>query len=155
MEPNELELIEMEETVSFALNGQKKLEATGTDEAITRARERIGSRLDEVVLLLRQRQGLPEVDEESVVKREIAVGVPSLAVQRANYITWFSARSKIYQPSEAELDCMFAAVFEGDEVVFDFAQSFTIRRRNGLLLQIDRKGRTGPPSPYSPAVRGK
>jgi hypothetical protein len=48
---------------------------------------------------------------------------------------------------------MFGACEEGDEIIFDFAHSFTVRKLDGRLLQIDRRGRVAPPSAYSPAVR--
>jgi hypothetical protein len=155
MEMSELEQIEREERVPFVLNDQRRLEMTGTDQAITRALARIGNRRDELVALLRQRQGLPDHDEEPIVKRTIPIGVPSVEVQKQNYVTWFMARPKIFQPKPDELDRMFAAVEAGDEVIFDFALSITVRRSSGLIVAIDRKGRIAEPSPYSPAVRGK
>jgi hypothetical protein len=154
VENNELQQIEAENGVVFSLNGERKVEATGTAEAIDRALQQISDR-GELVVLLRQRQGLPEIDEEPVVTRMIPVGVPSVEVQRQNYVRWFTAQPKYFQPKPEELDLMFAAVEEGDELVFDFAQSFTVRKPNGLLISVDRKGRIGKPSPYSPALKGK
>jgi hypothetical protein len=153
MELHELQLIETEEGMSFAINSREKLEARGTDEAIDHARERIGSRIDEVVVLVRKRQGLPEIDEAPVVTREISVGVPALAIQRQNYVRWFNSHSTFYHPTGPELDKMFSVLTEGDLVFPDFALSFTVRRPNGLLVQVDRQGRITEPSPYSPALK--
>ena len=51
---------------------------------------------------------------------------------------------------------MFSKVEENDLVLPDFAHSFSVRKPNGLLVQVDRKGRITPPSPYTPhAVKGK
>jgi len=82
--------------------------------------------------------------------------VPSVEVQKQNYITWYQQRSTYYHPTEKELELMFSKVEEGDESLPDFARSFTVRKPNGLLIQIDRKGRVSPPSPYTPhAVKAK
>ncbi len=151
MDMAELQMIEAEEAVAFSLKGNGKIAVKGKNAAVDRALERIAGHRDEVAVLLRERG---TVEEEDVV-REIASTVPSLAVQRQNYIAWFSARSTYYHPSAAQLDAMFAACNEGDEIIFDFALSFTVRKPDGRLLQIDRRGRVVPPSPYSPAVADK
>ena len=154
MDINELQQIETEEGVVFSLNSERKVEATGRAESIDRALKRIGDR-EELVGLLRQRQGLPEVDEEPIVTRTIPVGVPPVEITKRNYKTWYEKRPKYFWPKPEEFERMFAAVEEGDEVIFDFAHSFTVRKPNGLLVQVDRKGRVSAPSPYSPAIQGK
>jgi hypothetical protein len=102
--------------------------------------------------LLRERQGIPEPGEV-IVTREVSPGVPSLAIQRANYIAWLSTKSGYYQPSTEELNKMFRALEEGDEVLPDFAHSFSVRKPDGRLISIDRKGRIGQPSLYAPALK--
>jgi hypothetical protein len=150
MDISELQAIELEENVAFSFNRKAgTIAVKGKSAAVDRALERVEGHRDEVVKLLRERQGEPE---DEVVERQVAFNVPSLAVQRQNYIRWFSAKSSFYHPSETELDAMFAACEEGWEIIFDFAQSFTARLPNGLLISIDRKGRRGEVSPYSPAV---
>jgi hypothetical protein len=148
----ELELIEREETVAFSLSEMGRIAAKGTEAAVDAALARIAPFRDETAVLLRKRQGLPD-PAEAIVVREVSASVPSLAAQRANYVTWFAARGAYYTPTDEQLDKMFAACSEGDEVIPDFAYSFSVRRPNGLVVSVDRKGRVGPPSPYSPAVR--
>lgn len=151
MDIAELQVIETEEGVAFSLRDNGKIRVKGKNSAVDRALERIAGHRDEVAALLRERGS---VEDEDVV-REIASSVPSLAVQRQNYIAWFSMRSTYYHPTAAQLDIMFAACEEGDEIIPDFALSFTVRKPDGRLLQIDRRGRVTPPSAYSPAREGK
>ena len=151
MDIAELSAIESELEVVFKLRPGGKFTIKGTDPAIAKALARITSR-DEVAAALRERDG----DPEPIVEREIATGVPSLEVQKENYITWYQQRSTYYHPTEKELELMFSKVEPGDEVLPDFAHSFTVRKPNGLLVQVDRKGRISPPSPYTPhLVKGK
>jgi hypothetical protein len=147
----ELEQIETEEGVTFSFRFDAKMIAVKgkSDTAVDLALERIAGHRDEVIELLRVRQGEPEQE----VVREVAVNVPSLATQRQNSIKWFIQRSTYYHPSEAQLDLMFAACSEGDEIIFDFAHSFSVRRPNGLVVSVDRRGRISEPSLYSPALR--
>src|ERR1700730_14163362 len=116
MDIAELSAIETEEEVVFKLKPGGKFTIKGTDPAIARALARITSR-DEVAALLRERDG----DPEPVVEREIAWNVPSLATQKKRYIEWYSARPTYYHPTAAELDTMFSALKEGDQILFDFA----------------------------------
>ena len=154
MDINELQAIESEENVTFVFKPKTKTIAVkGKPAAVDRGLDRIKGQRDEVATLLRERQGISADDEE--VEREISLNVPSLAVQRPNYRRWYMAQAQIYQPSEAELELMFSRCDEGDEIIFDFAHSFTVRKPNGLLVSVDRKGRVGHPSPYSPAVRAQ
>jgi hypothetical protein len=153
-----LEAIEADCPVTAAYKPPtKSIGAKGTDAAIDRFFELIEGRQEEVALLLRQRQGLPLIDEEPIVEREIPIptNVPALAVQEANYYRWTMEHSRYFQPSEEERKKMFSVLQEGDLVLPDFAHSFSVRRPNGLVVQVDRKGRISAPSPYSPAVRGK
>ncbi len=149
MNANELELIESSEGVTFSLKPEGTIAVRGKSAAVNRALERIEGHRDEVAELLRARQA----PEEKDVEREVAFDVPALSIQRQNYVRWFMTRTKYYWPNEQELDAMFAACAEGDLIIPDFAHSFTIRRPNGLLQAVDRKGRVGAPSPYSPAVK--
>ena len=149
----ELQNIETEEGVSFSLNDAGRISASGARAGVERALARIVLFRNEVAQLLRERQGLPEPGQE-IITREVSAGaVPSPAVQRANYVAWFTARPKYFHPNESELDAMFGQINEGDECIFDFAHSITVRLPNGLLVAVDRKGRVTPPSPYSPAVK--
>jgi hypothetical protein len=151
MDIAELSAIEVEEEVVFKLKPGGKFTIRGTDPAIAKALARITSR-DEVAAVLRERDG----EVEPIVEREIATAVPSIEVQKENYITWYQQRSTYYHPTKKELELMFSKVEPGDEILPDFAHSFTVRRPNGLLVQIDRKGRISPPSPYCPHVaKGK
>jgi hypothetical protein len=45
---------------------------------------------------------------------------------------------------------MIAACEEGDELLFDFAHSFTVRKPDGRLISINRRGKVERPSVYSP-----
>ncbi len=127
MNANELELIESSEGVTFSLKPEGTIAVRG--------------------------KCARQAPEEKDVEREVAFDVPALSIQRQNYVRWFMTRTKYYWPNEQELDAMFAACAEGDLIIPDFAHSFTIRRPNGLLQAVDRKGRVGAPSPYSPAVK--
>ena len=79
-----------------------------------------------------------------------ATSIPTLAVQRINYIGWFRHKPQIYWRTEPELDLMFAQCEEGDEVLPDFAFSFTVRKPNGELVAVNSRGQIERPSPYSP-----
>jgi hypothetical protein len=152
MDISTLQQIEAAEGVTFALRPDTKvITCTGKTAAVDRALAAIAPARDKVAALLRERQGMTESDEP-VVERQIALNILSLDVQRENYIRWFKARPLIFQPNESELDKMFAACAEGDEIFFDFTQSFTVRKPNGLFISIDRKGRVDQPSPYAPVV---
>lgn len=152
MDIKEIDAIETEEGVKFSLNDATgRIVTAGPEAAVDRALARIALFRDEVGEALRERQGLPKPGEKIVV-REISPNVPSLAVYRQNYRIFFTARGVYFTPTEEELDRMFAACEEGDELLFDFAHSFTVRKPNGLLVSINRKGQVSPPSPYSPAV---
>jgi hypothetical protein len=149
----EIENIETEEGVKFSLNDANgRIVTSGPEAAVDRTLVRIALFRDELAEALRERQGLPKSGER-IVTREVSPKVPALAVSRANYIRWFSAKGAYFTPTEDELDRMFAACSEGDEVLFDFAHSFTVRKPNGLLVSVDRKGRVSQPSPYSPAMQ--
>jgi hypothetical protein len=153
MDIQEIEKIETEEGVKFSLNDATgRIVTSGSEAAVDRALVRIALFRDELGEALRLRQGLPK-PAERIVTREVSTNVPSKEVLRANYVRWFSAQPKYYWPTEQELDLMFAQVNEGDEVIPDFAHSFCVRRPNGLLVSVDRKGRVSQPSPYSPAVQ--
>jgi hypothetical protein len=142
----ELEQIETEESVTFKLKPGGRIRAKGRKPNAQRALSRIAAVRDEVAELLRERDG--EVEE--VVEIEVACNVPSLEIQKDNYRTWYSTRSGYFQPTEKELDKMFSVLSEGDEILPDFARSFSVRKPTGLLIQVDRRGRISPPSPYSP-----
>ena len=155
MDIKEIEKIETEEGVKFSLNDANgRIVAEGPEAAVDHALMRIAPFRDEVAEALRERQGLPKPGER-IVTREVSTSVPALAVSRANYIRWFSAKGAYFTPTEEDLDRMFAACSEGDEILFDFAHSFTVRKPNGLLVSVDRKGRVSPPSPYTPALTQK
>jgi hypothetical protein len=146
----ELAQIETDAGITFKLEPGGGLSVEGEDAAIDRVLAQIDRH--EVARLVRQRDGSPE----PIVKRVLALNVLSKAAYRENYRSWYKARSEYYQPSEAEEEKMFSAIEEGWEVLFDFAHSVTVRKPNGLLVQVDRKGRISPPSPYSPhLMKGK
>ena len=150
MDLEELTQVETKEGIKFTLVPGGGLSVEGEDAAIDRVLAQIDRH--EVAKLVRQRDGSPE----PIVKRVLALDVPSRQVQRENYVAWYKARSQYYWPSESELDVMFSKVEENDLVLPDFAHSFSVRKPNGLLVQVDRKGRISPPSPYTPhAVKGK
>jgi hypothetical protein len=146
----ELELIESEENVTLAYNQTRgTITCSGRESAVDRALDRIKNHRADVGALLRERQGLPD---EPDIMRSVACNVPTLAVQRLNYVAWFMRKTPYYHPSEQELDITFTACEEGDEVFPDFALSFTIRKPDGRFLKVDRKGRVGEPSRYAPAL---
>src|ERR1700689_1912341 len=152
MDIAEIEGIEAELGVKFSLNDASgRIVAAGPEAAVDRALARITLFRDEVGEALRERQGLPKSGEK-IVTREVSISVPALDVQRANYIRWFSAKGVYFTPTPQQLDAMFAACSEGDEILPDFAHSFTVRKPNGLLVSVNRKGRVSQPSPYSPAL---
>lgn len=104
---------------------------------------------DEVLDLLRQREGFGQQE----IERIVAPKVMSLAEQKQAYIQWTQGRSEYYQPTPEALERMWGALEEGDRVFFDYALSITVRRiRDGRLVAIDRRGRENPGSPYSPAL---
>lgn len=151
MKTEDLESIESETGVTFSIGDSGALIAAGADDAIDAAVKQIGDGMAAAVTLCRARQGL---NETTVTRREIPTNVPSLATQRVSYRAWTLQRSGYYQPSTEELDRMFAVLEEGDLVIPDFALSFSVRRKNGTVIQVDRRGRVTPPSPYSPALKG-
>jgi hypothetical protein len=147
----DLQAIEADTGVTFDFDWRAKAIVTkGKASNIDRALERLGSRRDELVTLLQQIHPAPEDPE---VERVIPCNVLSKAVARLNYKTWFLGKPQIFWKTESQLDRMFAAVEEGDEVIFDFSQSFTVRKPNGLLVAINDRGEVEAPSPYSPAMR--
>ena len=96
MDMDQLQQIEVEEAVAFSFRPDSKtISCRGTAAAVDRALERIADRRDEIAGLLRERQGIPD-DEKIVVERQIAFGIPSLEIQRANYVRWFKARPMVY-----------------------------------------------------------
>jgi hypothetical protein len=104
---------------------------------------------DEVLDLLRQREGFGQQE----IERVVAPKIPSLVEQKKAYIRWTLSRSEYYQPSPEALERMWGALEEGDQVFPDFALSITVKRiRDGKLIAIDRHGRESPVSPYSPAL---
>jgi hypothetical protein len=135
--------------VRFRLKPGKRIAVKGGREAAAAALQEIAADRDDVVVLLRERDG----DVEEIVEIEISTAVPTLEIQKENYRSWFSARGEYYHPTETQIEKMFAACQEGDEIFFDFAHSFTVRKPNGLLVQVDRRGHVSPPSSYSPALR--
>lgn len=145
MNIKDIEAIETELAITFRFKVETgTIVASGKRAAVAEGLERIREDRDAVADLLRQRQGVEELE----VEVEVGARVPSLEIQRANYISWFSSRPRYYQPTEQELDTMFAAVEEGDEILPDFAHSFTVRKPDGRLVSVDRRGRVGEPSPY-------
>lgn len=152
MDRVEIEKIETEEGVAFSLTEAGRIAAKGPAPAVDRALARILIDRGEVAALLRERQGLPD-PAAAIVTREVSPNVPSLAIQRANYITWTLRKSTYYQPTEQELDTMFSVLEEGDEILPDFARSFSVRKPDGRIISVDRKGRIGQPSPYGPAAK--
>jgi hypothetical protein len=150
MDLEQLTEVETKEGIRFKLEPGGGLSVEGEDAAIDRVLAQIDRH--EIAKLVRERDGSPE----PIVKRVLALNVPSKEVQRENYIAWYKARSEYYWPSESELDVMFSKVEPDDLVLPDFAHSFSVRKPNGLLVQVDRKGRVNPPSQYSPhLVKGK
>jgi hypothetical protein len=148
----ELQGIEAEGVKLSLSEATGRIVTAGPEAAVDRALMRIAPFRDELAEVLRERQGLPAPGQKIVV-REVSPNVPSKAVYRENYRTFFTARGVYFTPTEEEIDRMFAAVDEGDEIIFDFAHSFTVRKPNGLLVAVDRKGRVTPPSPYTPALK--
>lgn len=145
MNIQEIESIETELDISFRYKVESgTIVATGKRTAVAEGLERIRDCRNEVADSLRERQGVVE----EAVEIEVGARVPTLEVQRENYIRWFESKPKYYQPCEEELDAMFAALSEGDEVLPDFARSFTVRKPDGRLISVDRRGRVGAPSPY-------
>ena len=90
-----IEEIESTEEVALSFNpATQRIVAEGKASAVDRALERLKAfSRDDVVAALGAR--LPKPAEE-LVTREIALNVPSLGVQRANYERWFRGRSQIY-----------------------------------------------------------
>lgn len=150
----ELEQIEKDQGVSFSLSDVGRIAAKGLVAAVDRALARIVPFRAEVAALLRERQGVPDPDSV-IISREISPDVPPLAAQRAKYLSWLSSKPEYFQPSAEELDRMFSVLEEGDEILPDFAHSFTVRKPDGRLISVDRKGRCGEPSQYSPAMKLK
>lgn len=150
----ELEQIEKEAGVSFSLSEVGRISAKGQAAAVARALARIVPFRAQTAVLLRERQGIPDPDA-TIITREISPNVQALAMQREKYLSWLSAKSEYFQPSADELDKMFSALEEGDEILPDFAHSFTVRKPDGRLISVDRKGRCGEPSMYSPALKVK
>jgi len=125
----------------------------GKRSAVAQAHSRIANCRAEVAALLRKQMGLPDPDEEIVRLAVPSRSVPDPETQRRNYMTWAIARGAYYTPTEEESRLIFAALGPGDEAVPDFAKTVTIRRANGLLEAIDRKGRIVGVPPYSPLLK--
>jgi hypothetical protein len=137
-----LEELEAGYAVKLSLNASGEIDAEGDDDAIEKVLARTEGHRAEVKALLRERQG------PVIVKRELPPDVPSLAEHRVEYENWLCSKGKYYQPTRDEMDTMFSVLEEGDQVLPDFAHSFTVRRKNGKLIQVDRRGRISAPSPY-------
>jgi hypothetical protein len=149
MDIAELEALAAEKQVSFVLrpDGETfvvKGKRPVVDEVLALIKR------DEVLDLLRQREGFGQQE----IERVVAPKIPSLAEQKTAYIQWTLSRSEYYQPKPEALERMWSMLEEGDIVFPDFALSFTVKRiRDGKLVAIDRHGRENPVSPYSPALQ--
>ena len=85
MDIAQLAEVETKEGIKFALEPGGALSVEGEDAAIDRVLAQIDR--NEVAKLVRQRDGSPE----PIVKRVLALNVPTKEVYRENYITWFKA----------------------------------------------------------------
>lgn len=145
----DLSAIETEEGVKFKLlAGGKGFTIKGKPRAQDKALARIADCRDEIPALLEERDG----DGEEITERVIATDVPSLEIQRENYVAWFSGRGEYYKPTPEQLDLMIAAVEPGDLIVPDFALSFSVVKPNGRVVAVNRRGEIVAPSPYTPAL---
>jgi len=124
--------------------------------AVAAAHREIASCRAEVAALLRRELGLPDADDEIVSLTVPARSVASLDIQFQNYAVWFTARGKYFTPSADQFYAMRHSpeIVEGDELCFDFAHSVTVRKADGLLIAIDRKGRRCNVPAYSPYSEG-
>lgn len=133
-----------------ANSGQIAIE--GKRSAVALAHAHIAHCRDEVAAALRREMGLPDPDDEIVTLTVPARSVPSLAVQWANYLTWCEARGRYHTPTPEQLDAMKRSpeIQEGDELLPDFAHSVTVRKADGLLIAVNRKGIRCDVPTYSP-----
>lgn len=141
----ELSQIEAELAVKFKLLPGHRFVIRGKASAQDKALARIANCRDEIPALLEER-------DEAITERIIATNIPSLEIQREQYVQWFSGRSEYYKPTPAELDLMMAAVEEGDLIIPDFALSFSVLKPSGRVVAVNRRGEVVAPSPYSPAL---
>lgn len=145
-----IEQIEQEHAVAFSYNESTgRIRTEGKPADVDAAIDRLSAYpREQLADVLRAR--LPIADETRITRELSIERTPSLAVQRANYVNWFSQKSKMYHRTDEELDRMFALCEEGDEILPDFAYSFTVRKPNGLLIMVNKEGEIENPSPYSP-----
>jgi hypothetical protein len=150
MDIEQLAAFENAEQVIFVLRPDgESFVVKGKKPAVKEVLALIEGQGDEVLALLRIREGFGEEE----IERIIAPKIRSLAEQKQAYIQWILSQSEYYQPSPEALERMWSALEEWDEVYFDFALSITARRiRGGELVAIDCHGRDNPVSPYSPAL---
>ena len=141
-----LSQIETDEKVKFKLLPGGRFVIRGKPSAQDKALARIADCRDEIPALLEQREG------EEITERIIATNIPSLEIQREQYVQWFSGRSEYYKPTPEQLDLMMAAVEPGDLIIPDFALSFSVLKPSGRVVAVNRRGEVVAPSPYSPAL---
>ena len=147
MDIKELEQVEKQDGVKFALQpGGKRIAVKGKAVAVERALERVKGCRHEVLALLREREG------DAEVVRFLACDVPTLAIQKGDYRRWMLARPTYFHRTDDEIERMFSVCEEGDETLFDFAPSFTVRKADGRLFSVNNRGEISDPSAYSPAV---
>jgi hypothetical protein len=112
----------------------------GPRSGVEAALELIADCRPEVLELCRVRQGIPLPGQE-MISRRIPVGVESLDKQFARYKRWYSARDAYSTPSADQLALMRSKCAEGDVLIPNYALSFDLRKPDGSLVRVDRRGR--------------
>ena len=142
-----LAAIEKQHDVSFVFDYESnEIEAEGLEPDVQAALKELQPR-HEFAEAIKARQPPPKVKR---VRVRLRPEVAPKKYQREKYIGWFLNQPKYYQPSEIELERMMSAVQEGDEILPDFAHSFSVRKPDGRLVSVNRKGQVVVPSLYSP-----
>lgn len=149
MNIEQLAAIEAEKSVTFVLRPDgESFAVKGRKPVVKEVLDLIEGQGDDILAVLRQREGWGEEVVEQVVKPKVR----PLSVQQDEYRAWFAQRSEYYWPSEEQIQKMWSTLQEGDQTFPDYALTISVRKVDGRIIAVDRKGRELPVSPYSPAL---
>jgi hypothetical protein len=149
MEIDKLSELEIEKSVSFVLRPDgESFAVKGKKAVVKEVLELIEGQGDSILAALREREGWGEEVVEQVVKPKVR----PLSVQQDEYRAWFAQRSEYYWPSEEQIQKIWSTLQEGDQTFPDYALTISVRKIDGRIIAVDRRGRELPVSPYSPAL---
>lgn len=149
MEIEKLSELEIEKSVAFVLRPDgESFVVKGKKAVVKEVLELIEGQSNDILALLQQREGWGDEMVAQVVKPKVR----PLREQQDQYRMWFAGRSEYYHPSEEQIQKMWSVLEEGDQTYPDYALTISVRKADGRIIAVDRRGRELPVSPYSPAL---